>query len=157
MLPSASSGRRCFATTDDPRRVQAMTDQHAVFPTAAPDGASGESEVLRELNREYVRSFLESDAARYDELLADDFFCIEPNGEVVDRVTFLERAKEPANMDVFHVEGVSIRILGEFAQISARTPYRTLSGREGTNIYTDCWMQRDGRWQAISAQITPVR
>ena len=134
-----------------------MTTEHAVFPSTIPDGSSGELEVLRELNREYVRSFLESDAARYDELLADEFVCIEPNGEAIDRATFLARAAQPAEMEFFHVEDVSIRILGEFAQISARTPYRTQTGREGTNIYIDCWMRRDGQWRAISAHITPVR
>lgn len=134
-----------------------MTATDGVFPTYVPDGASEELETLRGLNDEYVRSFLESDAARYDELLAEDFFCIEPDGEAIDRATFLERATQPAGMDAFHVQDVSIRILGDLAQISARTPYRTLSGREGTNIYTDCWLRRDGRWQTISAHITPVR
>lgn len=130
---------------------------NAVFATAAPEGARGDLEVLRALNDEYVRSFLESDATRYDELVADDFYCIEPNGRVVDKATFLELATQPAEMEYFHVEDVSIRILGEFAQISARTPFRTLSGHEGTNIYTDCWVKRDGHWRAVSAQITPVR
>ncbi len=133
----------------------AATDR--IFPTTASDGPADELEVLRALNDEYVRSFLESDAARYDELLAEDFFCIEPDGEAIDRATFLERASAPAEMAFLHVQDVSIRILGELAQISARTPYRTLSGREGTNIYTDCWMRRDGRWRTVSAHITPVR
>lgn len=133
-----------------------MTDHAGVFPTVTLDAESGDLEALRQCDREYVRSFLDSDAARYDQLLADEFFCIEPNGEAIDWATFLQRATRPAEMEFFHVEDVSIRIIGDVAQISARTPYRARSGREGTNIYTDCWVKRDGQWLAISAQITPV-
>ena len=113
-------------------------------------------ETLKQLNHDYVQSFLNSDAKRYDELIAENFICIEPNGQLVDRATFLEQAAKPVTAEYFHVEDVEIRIFGDFAQIMARTPYRYPSGREGVSRYIDCWMKRDGQWKAISAQITGI-
>lgn len=113
-------------------------------------------ETLKQLNHDYVQSFLKSDAKRYDELIAENFMCIEPNGQLVDRAAFLEAATHPVTVEYFHVEDVEIRLFGDFAQITARTPYRFPNGREGVSRYIDCWMKRDGRWQAISAQITGI-
>jgi ketosteroid isomerase-like protein len=113
-------------------------------------------EILKQLNHDYVQSFLNSDARRYDELIAENFICIEPNGQLLDRAAFLEAATHPVTVDYFHVEDVEIRLFGDFAQITARTPYRYPNGRQGVSRYIDCWVKRAGRWQAISAQITGI-
>jgi ketosteroid isomerase-like protein len=121
---------------------------------AAPDPAVEE---LRRLNADYVASFLKSDAKRYDELLAPDFRCIAPGGQYVDRAEFLKSASEPADMESFTAEDVAIQVIGDVAVIQARTPYTRRDGRTGESRYTDIWVLRDGRWQTLSAQITPVR
>ncbi len=113
-------------------------------------------EILRQLNHDYVQSFLTSDARRYDELIAENFICIEPNGQLVDRAAFLEAAVHPVTVEYFRVEDVEIRLFGDFAQIVARTPYKYPDGRQGVSRYIDCWIKRDGQWRAISAQITGI-
>ncbi|HEX2619408.1 MAG TPA: nuclear transport factor 2 family protein [Phototrophicaceae bacterium] len=112
--------------------------------------------ILEQLNHDYVQSFLKSDAKRYDELIAENFICIEPSGRLFDRAAFLEAATHPTGVEYFHVEDVEIRIFGDFAQITARTPYKLPNGKEGVNRYIDCWIKRDGQWKAISAQITAI-
>jgi ketosteroid isomerase-like protein len=114
-------------------------------------------ETLKELNTAYVQSFLNSDAKRYDELIAENFICIEPSGQIFDRAAFLEAAAQPVvGLVYFHVEDVEVRLFGDFAQITARTPYKYDNGKEGVSRYIDCWMKRDGQWKAISAQITRI-
>jgi ketosteroid isomerase-like protein len=113
-------------------------------------------EILKQLNHDYVQSFLNSDPQRYDELIADDFICIEPDGQLVDRAAFLAAAALPVMVEYFRVEDVEIRLFGDFAQIVARTPYKYPNGKEGVSRYIDCWMKRDGQWRAISAHITPI-
>lgn len=113
-------------------------------------------EILKQLNHDYVQSFLKSDAKRYDELIAENFICIEPDGQFLDRAAFLEAATHPVTVEYFYVEDVEIRLFGDFAQIMARTPYKYPNGKEGVSRYIDCWVKRDGRWRAISAQITGI-
>src|SRR5437879_5868735 len=45
------------------------------------------------LNRDYIRSVQHSDVRRFDEILADDFLCTNPDRSLVDRSAFL---KQPA-------------------------------------------------------------
>ena len=44
---------------------------------------------LRDLNQDYIRAVQNGDVRRFDEILADDFRCSNPNGTLVDRAAFL--------------------------------------------------------------------
>ena len=46
-------------------------------------------EALQALNRDYIRSVQTSDVRRFEEILADDFLCSNPDGSLVDRAGFL--------------------------------------------------------------------
>ena len=43
---------------------------------------------LQQLNRDYIRSVRTSDVRRFDEILAEDFLCSNPDGSLVDRAGF---------------------------------------------------------------------
>ena len=45
---------------------------------------------LTSLNRDYVNSVQHSDVKRFDEILADDFYCSNPDKSLVDRAGFLK-------------------------------------------------------------------
>jgi hypothetical protein len=46
--------------------------------------ARSELERLTELNRDYIRSVQHGDVERFDEILAPDFLCSNPDGSLVD-------------------------------------------------------------------------
>ena len=46
-------------------------------------------DILLALNGDYVRSVQNSDVARFDQILASEFFCSNPDGTLVDRAGFL--------------------------------------------------------------------
>ena len=111
---------------------------------------------LRRLNTEYVDAFLRSDVDWYQRHLAEEFRCITASGEVMDRDAFLADAAASVEMTVFDVEDVDVRFFGDIAVVQARTVYERADGARGQTRYTDIWIGRDGRWQALSAQITAV-
>src|SRR5436309_303773 len=53
---------------------------------------------LIDLNRDYITSVQTSDVRRFDEILADDFLCSNPDGSLVDRAGFLKQTAVPANV-----------------------------------------------------------
>jgi ketosteroid isomerase-like protein len=118
-------------------------------PPAADDRAT-----LAALNADYVRAVLMSDAARFREILADDFRNTNPDGTVLDRAAFLAQVARPANLKSLRAEDVEIRVMGDAAIIHARTVYETSDGRPGSGRYTDIWHKRDGRWLAVAAHVT---
>ena len=120
---------------------------------AAPD-ANPDLIELQRLNRDYIRSVQTSDVRRFDEILAEEFYCSNPDGSLVDRKGFLAQTAHPVTISNLQAHDVLIRILGDVAIIHARTSYTLPDGRAGSGRYTDVWQRRDGRWFAVSAHVT---
>ena len=120
--------------------------------THAP--ATADHDTLVALNRDYIRSVQTSDVRKFDEILAHDFRCSNPDGSLVDRRAFLEQTARPVSIRNLEALDVAIRLMGDFAIIHARTAYVRPDGSPGAGRYTDVWARRDGRWLAVSAHVT---
>jgi len=111
-------------------------------------------DMLSKLNGDYIASVQRGDARRFEQILADDFLCSNPDGSLVDKAQFLAQTARPVTITGLIAEGVQIRLLGDVALIHARTRYRTADGNQRQGRYTDVWARRDGRWLAVSAHVT---
>jgi len=105
------------------------------------------------LNRDYVASVQNSDLKRFDEILAEDFYCTNPDKTLVDRAAFLKQTAIPVKISNLRAEDVKIRVLGDFAIIHAATSYTTPEGQQASGRFTDCWARQNGRWLAVSAHV----
>src|SRR5436853_5009012 len=101
--------------------------------------ANADVDSLRQLNRDYIRSVQTSDARRFDEILAEDFLCSNPDGSLVDRQGFLRQTALPVRISNLEARDIKVRIMGDFAIIHARTSYTTPDGGSGSGRYTDVW------------------
>jgi ketosteroid isomerase-like protein len=108
---------------------------------------------LTTLNRDYVASVQNGDVKRFDEILAQDFYCSNPDKTLVDRTGFLKQTAAPVTIKNLIAEDVKIRILGDFAIIHGRTSYTTADGAQAHGRYTDCWAKQNGRWLAVAAHV----
>ena len=111
-------------------------------------------DTLHQLNQDYIRSVQTSDVRRFDEILAEDFLCSNPDGSLVDRTEFLAQTARPVSISNLEARDVRVRIIGDVAIIHARTTYTLPDGRAGSGRYTDVWARRRGRWLAVSAHVT---
>jgi ketosteroid isomerase-like protein len=109
---------------------------------------------LTSLNRDYVAAVQNCDVKRFDEILAQDFYCSNPDKSLVDRAAFLKQTAVPVTIRNLRAEDVRIRVLGDFAIIHARTSYTTADGQQAHGRYTDCWARQNGRWLAVSAHVS---
>ena len=115
---------------------------------------SQDLEQLSALNRDYVASVQNCDVKRFDEILAPEFYCSNPDKTLVDRAAFLEQTARPIAIRNLHAHDVIIRIMGDFAIIHAATSYTTADGQQATGRYTDCWTKKNGTWLAVSAHVS---
>jgi len=118
---------------------------------AAPQS---DHDTLVALNRDYINSVQRSDVKRFDEILAPEFYCSNPDGTLVDRAGFLQQTARPVTIKGLEAKDVLIRIMDHVAIIHARTAYTRPDGSAGGGRYTDVWTRRDGRWRAVSAHVT---
>jgi ketosteroid isomerase-like protein len=115
---------------------------------------SRDIEELTALNRDYVASVQNSDVKRFDEILAGDFYCSNPDKSLVDRAAFLKQTAVPVTIKNLTAHDVKIRVLGDFAIIHAATSYTTPDGQQAHGRYTDCWAKQNGKWLAVSAHVS---
>ena len=120
--------------------------------TATP--AKSDLETLLALNADYIRSVQTSDVTRFDQILADDFVCTNPDGSFIDRANFLKQTARPVAISDLAAHDVMIRVIGDCAVIHARTSYRLPDGKAAAGRYTDVWARRNGQWLAIAAHVT---
>ena len=83
------------------------------------------------LNRDYVASVQNCDVKRFDEILAQDFYCTNPDKSLVDRAGFLKQTAVPVTIRNLIADDVKIRVIGDFAIIHGRTSYTTADGTAG--------------------------
>ena len=110
--------------------------------------------VLLDLNRDYIASVQNGDVLRFDEILADNFRCSNPDGSLVDRQGFLTQTARPVSIANLRAEDVEIRLFGDVAIIHARTAYTVAGGQAGAGRYTDVWVRQPDGWRCVSAHVT---
>jgi hypothetical protein len=112
-------------------------------------------DTLLALNDEYIRSVQQGDVRRFDQILAEDFLCSNPDGSLVDKPQFLEQTSRPVTISGLAAGDVRVRFLGDdVAIIHGKTSYAAVSGERRAGRYTDVWARRGGNWLAVSAHVT---
>jgi Domain of unknown function (DUF4440) len=110
-------------------------------------------ETLTELNHSYVMSVRDADTKRFDEILAPDFLCTNPDASLLNRAQFIELIGKGPRITELREDQVNIRMFGpDFAIIHARIRYKSRAGAERIGRFTDDWARRDGKWLCVSAQ-----
>jgi ketosteroid isomerase-like protein len=138
-----------FALFDLPMRADA-----AISPEIASPGTGNERAILEELNSEFIRSVRESDAGWFEANLDPDFLNSNPDGSLSERATFIANIAKPSVVKGLRAEDVRIGIIGNVANIRARTRYTKPGGEPGIGRYTDLWLRRPEGWRCVSAHVT---
>ena len=124
------------------------------MPATALRATQSDHDILFALNTDYINSVQHSDVKRFDEILAPEFYCSNPDGSLIDRAAFLAQTAKPVTITNLRAEDVLIRIIGDFALIHARTAFTKADGSAGGGRYTDGYARINGRWLAVSAHVT---
>ena len=118
--------------------------------------AANDLQTLEQLNRDYISSVQSSDVRRFDEILAEDFLCSNPDGSLVDKPAFLRQIERIGKFRSMDLDDVRIRIVGDVAVIHAATRFVLADGKTGRGRYTDGWAKRGGQWTAVFAHVTRI-
>lgn len=121
--------------------------------------AGGVQEQLKKLEEEWATAFIKRDAAALDRILADDYYIIDPNGSVGNKVQTIEDITSGATVfESIKYDNLNVRVYGSFAIVTGGEAVTVRSddqSQTATFRFTDVFALRLGRWQAISSQMTP--
>jgi hypothetical protein len=135
--------------------IQSINAQTATNMTTA----TTDLQQLQQLNAAFIRNFINEDTAAHNEIIHKDFFCIEGNGAIVDRNTYMKdwaKGYSDSEYSSFTYTDELIRIFGNMALVRSKTVYVKQSGAKGSSVYTDTYIKENGRWWCVQAQITAV-
>jgi len=113
-----------------------------------------DTRTLERLNAEFIDAVQASDAAWFEQNLADDFLNSGADGALLDRRGFIAHIARPPGITGLRASDVRIRVLGDFAVIHGRTAYTKADGSAGTGRYLDVYALIKGKWKVVAAHVT---
>ena len=133
-------------------RARAVAVRDAESASAAEAVAA-----VRVLNQQYIAAARTNDAEWFRRQVADDAVIVLGGGRRLRKPDFLALlSDEPKLYRSLAVRDVTLRVFGTVVQVDADAPWELADGTTGVSRYIDTWIWLEGRWQVISAQVTPL-
>ena len=117
---------------------------------------------LKALNARFITNFVTNNVDAHDAMLHPAFVYISGNGERVDRAAYLRNwatGFDPAVIVYWDLRDEVITLAGNVALVRSANKCITRSGSQhvtSMSVYTDVYVQENGRWLCLQAQITPI-
>ena len=112
---------------------------------------------VRALNQQCIVATRTNDADWFSRNLADDAVIVLDGGRRLRKPAFLALLQsDPRLYRSLTVHDVTLRAFGNTVQVDADVTWELPDGTGGVSCYIDTWVCLEGRWQVVSAQVTPL-
>jgi hypothetical protein len=140
----------------------------AAFVAAPPVYAQGDNEAikskLKEMEDSWAKSQMNADhgAAAVSEMLAADFVGISAKGVMLDKEANIKRIKDDTDTYTSCVnDQMEVNVIAPNLAIVRGKSTEAGKDKNGkafsrTFVWTDTWMERDGKWQCIASAGAPL-
>jgi ketosteroid isomerase-like protein len=129
------------------------------FGQAQADTASVQ-QTLMQMERDWGQAAAKNDTATVDKFVADDWVGIDFEGKSITKAEAMADMKSGASTtQSYEIGPMKVRVLGNTAVVTGSdTEKSTYKGKNssGKYVWTDVWVMRDGRWQAVASQSVKV-
>jgi len=131
----------------------------AFLGQAQADTASVQ-QTLMQMERDWAQAATKNDTAAVDKFVADDWVAIDFEGKSITKAEAMADMKSGSSMTQSYEFGpMKVRVFGNAAVVTGSdTEKSTYKGKDssGKYVWTDVWVMRDGRWQAVASQSVKV-
>lgn len=127
-------------------------------PTGAPVAAARDAVVAVE--NEWGRALVETNVSAFGRCLADEWRLTTSGGSTVTKsMALADLASGALRIESFRLEDVGVRVYGDtaivFGLITEKSSFRG-TDTSGRRRFTDVFVKRDGRWQAVASHESSV-
>lgn len=120
------------------------------FAQGVHDQASDRAYILK-AESDMAESVVTHDTSASERLMADDFLGIWIDGSQYSKSDHYARAN-PSSYVSNHTNEVVIRFYGNTAIAQGSESWKKKDGTRGFWVWTDTWIQREGKWQIIASE-----
>lgn len=122
--------------------------------------AAAVEQTLKQMERDWNQATIAKDVEKVNRILADDWTGIDFRGTTVTKAETIEELKsgESGNQSV-ELGEITVKVFGNTAVvIGSDTEKSTYHGKDSSGRYTwtDVFVKRAGRWQAVASQSTKI-
>lgn len=127
-------------------------------PVVAPPVAEDVEATISQLERDWVGAIVKKDAATLDRLLAQEFNGTSPTAHVYSKAMAIDDLTRGTYVvESMNLDEISVNSYGDVAVAFASQEEKSrYAGQDvsGHYHYTDVWVRKDGRWQAVASHGT---
>jgi ketosteroid isomerase-like protein len=131
----------------------------SVFQQVQADSATIEK-TLMQMERDWAQADIKKDTAAIDKFVADDWVGIDFEGKSITKAEAIADMKAGEfTTQSYEFGSMKVRVFGNTAVVTGTdTEKSTYKGKDssGKYVWTDVWVMRDGRWQAVASQSVKV-
>lgn len=111
---------------------------------------------LLELDAAFLNAVLQHDVALVEQALPDDFLSVFPDGRVANKAAELENVRT-VELESYSTDEVQVHWYGDtVASVNFRLSLK-MKGQDVKQVRdSHVYMKRNGRWQMIMGQTTPI-
>lgn len=129
----------------------------AIVSPAAADTASGQDKAdFTALEARWLHAIAAHDTTALSRILASDFTDTSWNGRVRTRADLLARANAPGPRPEQRLSDIEVRRFGNVVLVTGQNNISGMGPHEIALRFSDLFVWRQGRWQAVHAQETPI-
>jgi hypothetical protein len=128
------------------------TDESAAAPT---DEALVLSQ-LTDLEHEWTAANINADKKKLGRILADDYAGTDANGKTQGKAEYLRTVERDTTIQKWEFEDLKVDLNGDRAALSGIINLQ-INDKPVAFNFTDKFVWRDGRWQAIGSEVSPVK
>jgi len=134
----------------------------AAIPARGQAAAAGPSveDQLKKMEKDRAAAVVKGDVATLEKLTSDDYILINANGQLSDKPTTMNNIKTGnIKLTANEVSDLKVRVYGNTAVVTGKSDAKgSIGGRElkGPVMFTRVYVKKDGKWQSVSFQQTPI-
>ena len=116
---------------------------------------------IKEREQGWAQATVKEGAAAVDQYEADDIFDTDPSGRVTDKAQDkTDLSSGDLKFQSIEVSDLKVHIYGDTAVAAGTSTVKgTYKGQDisGKYRFTDTWVKRHGKWQAVASQSTKIQ
>ena len=116
-------------------------------------------DTFSKIENEWWEADKNKDTKALGRILADDWFYLGPQGTMTKSQELAEAEKRDENIESVSLMDMKVRVYGDVAIVTMReheNSTKKSTDSSGDFLYTDVFVKRQGRWQAVNSQGTPL-
>jgi ketosteroid isomerase-like protein len=155
IIPACALALTAVSCAPDPAR-----EESAAVPAAPAVATTGEDveSAISQLERDWVAAIVNKDRAALDRLLADDFAGTSPSAHLYNKKMAIEDLSTGTYaVESMDLDEIAVNVYGDTAVAFASQNEKSRYGStdiSGHYHYTNVWVKKDGRWQAVASHGT---